>query len=545
MKILAIIPARGGSKGIPRKNIRLMHGKPLIAYAIKNAIQSQWITDIVVSTDDEEIADIAFKYGSLAIIRPDELGKDDVTLDPVIYHAVSEYERENGAVDIVVTMQPTSPLLKSETLDSAIKSFISGESDTIISAINKPHLAWKEEGGQFLPLYKERLNRQYLPKHLTETGSFVISKRQNIAPYTRIGSKIDLYEIPEDESIDIDEYSDWIICETKLAKRKIIIRTEGYPEIGLGHIYRSILMADNFVEHDVRVVVSEKSKLGIQKIQERFIKHEVIQKEEEFFDILNKYKPDILINDILDTSSEYMRQVKKLVPRVVNFEDIGVGSRYADAVINALYEEEEYRGNIYWGEKYYCLRDEFLISASKEFSERVNNILILFGGTDPAGFTEKMLKVIKDMPDEDVTYQFVLGLGFDREKEFHRMMKEINKDIQVVKNVKMVSKYMEKADIAVSSQGRTMYELANMAVPTIILSQNDREITHKFGDIRNGFINLGNGKDVQEETIRDTILWLMNTPQIRRQLSENMKNLDLSKGIYRVKNIILGNGELE
>lgn len=545
MKILAIIPARGGSKGIPRKNIRLMHGKPLIAYAIKNAIQSQWITDIVVSTDDEEIADIAFKYGSLAIIRPDELGKDDVTLDPVIYHAVSEYERENGAVDIVVTMQPTSPLLKSETLDSAIKSFISGESDTIISAINKPHLAWKEEGGQFLPLYKERLNRQYLPKHLTETGSFVISKRQNIAPYTRIGSKIDLYEIPEDESIDIDEYSDWIICETKLAKRKIIIRTEGYPEIGLGHIYRSILMADNFVEHDVRVVVSEKSKLGIQKIQERFIKHEVIQKEEEFFDILHKYKPDILINDILDTSSEYMRQVKKLVPRVVNFEDIGVGSRYADAVINALYEEEEYRGNIYWGEKYYCLRDEFLISASKEFSERVNNILILFGGTDPAGFTEKMLKVIKDMPDEDVTYQFVLGLGFDREKEFHRMMKEINKDIQVVKNVKMVSKYMEKADIAVSSQGRTMYELANMAVPTIILSQNDREITHKFGDIRNGFINLGNGKDVQEETIRDTILWLMNTPQIRRQLSENMKNLDLSKGIYRVKNIILGNGELE
>lgn len=84
-----------------------------------------------------------------------------------------------------------------------------------------------------------------------------------------------------------------------------------------------------------------------------------------------------------------------------------------------------------------------------------------------------------------------------------------------------------------------MYELATMRVPTVILAQNDREMTHEFGYMKNGFINLGNGNDVEEDTLRETLLWLIHTPQIREQMRESMEKLNLSDGIRRVKRIIL------
>ena len=188
MNIIAIIPARGGSKGIPRKNVRLLDDKPLISYSILTAIKSKYHPDVVVSTDDEEIARISRQYGAGVLIRPDELAADDVTLDPVIYHAVKAYEQKNHKdYDTVITMQPTSPLLTADTLDAAIEYFIDHDADTVISGINKPHLAWAEKNGKIVPAYVERRNRQYLPKHILETGAFFISKRHFLQENNRFG----------------------------------------------------------------------------------------------------------------------------------------------------------------------------------------------------------------------------------------------------------------------------------------------------------------------------------------------------------------------
>ena len=94
MNILAVIPARGGSKGIPRKNVRLMNGEPLISYAIKNSLHSKYITDVVVTTDDEEIVNISKCYGAEVIIRDNSLAEDHITLDPVIYDATIKTEEQ-------------------------------------------------------------------------------------------------------------------------------------------------------------------------------------------------------------------------------------------------------------------------------------------------------------------------------------------------------------------------------------------------------------------------------------------------------------------
>ena len=127
MKCLIVIPARGKSKGIPKKNLRIMNGYPLIYYSIQNALslKEHYDVDVAVDTDDAEIAEVAGMYGAETIMRPKELSGDHVTLDPVIYHAVTEAEREKGIrYDFVMTMQPTSPTLKADSLRQAVKYFL-------------------------------------------------------------------------------------------------------------------------------------------------------------------------------------------------------------------------------------------------------------------------------------------------------------------------------------------------------------------------------------------------------------------------------------
>ena len=159
MKIVAIIPARAGSRGIPNKNIRIIGDNPLIYYSIMNAIKSTMITDVTVSTDSPEVRIIAQQMGVSVHWRDASLCGDDVTLDAVVADAIPKDQKW----DYIVTMQPTSPTLRVTTLDTAIKYTIENNLDTVISAINMPHLSWGVKDGKKVPNYIKRLNRQYLP----------------------------------------------------------------------------------------------------------------------------------------------------------------------------------------------------------------------------------------------------------------------------------------------------------------------------------------------------------------------------------------------
>lgn len=252
---------------------------------------------------------------------------------------------------------------------------------------------------------------------------------------------------------------------------------------------------------------------------------------------MKKYKTDIVINDILNTDTEYIDALKETGVRVINFEDLGPGMNNADACINCLYEGEK-KENVYWGSDYFLIRDEFVIAKPKEFSDKVNEILVLFGGTDPNNLTEKTVKALMNISD-NVHITVILGMGYNRYDAISALVENV-KNITVVKDVKLMTEYMQKADIAVSSQGRTMLELAAMGVPTILMSQNAREANHEFGSIRNGFLNLGSGNKVEINTIYETIQWLIACPQIRKNMHMQMLEKDLMHGMKRVKKIILG-----
>lgn len=540
MQILAVIPARGGSKGIPKKNIRLMNGKPLISYSINNAKDSRYITDVFVTTDSNEIAEVAEEYGAEVIKRDESLSSDLVTLDPVVFHARNCAEKiKNKQYDVVITLQPTSPLLKTETLDNAIEYFINRNYDTVISVINKPHLSWGIQENKIIPLYKERKNRQELPPQYFETGAFLIAKANCVKNNTRIGENVSVFEVAENESIDIDDKDDWLLTENLMNRKKIIFRAEGYKELGLGHIYNCITLAFSMIEHDVLLVVSEKSTEGIDKIRETNLPYKIIKHEGEINKIIEDFKPDIWVNDCLDTTKEYIESLKAKIKRVITIEDLGTGIEVADAVINALYKPVNNK-HVYSGYKYVCLRDEFQAERPAKFSEKVKNILVMFGGTDPANLNKMLYDSILKFSKKykDIKFNFITGIGYDAEK--NGVITQKDKNIYVYPNVPRVTKYMKHADLAITSQGRTIFELAAMGVPSIVLSQNKREQTHLFARLEHGFLNLGIGKEVDQNLIENTLDWLINTQVIRKNMYDLMLSYQLKEGLQRVKNIIVG-----
>ena len=347
-----------------------------------------------------------------------------------------------------------------------------------------------------------------------------------------------VYEIPEEESTDIDNSIDWVICENILRKKKIVFRCDGYKELGMGHIYHCLTLAYNLTGHDVIFVTNKNHLEGLNKIAESNMKYITIENDEQFFDFLEKYKPDIVVNDCLDTTEEYIKKIKMLSKKVVTIEDLGEGAKYADIIINALYDNKRYN-NEYCGEEYVCLRNEFLISRPKEFSPEVKEVLILFGGTDPSNLTKKIYNMIKENYSKypNIHYNFITGIGYDCEK--NEIVQDDEKNIRVLKNVSNISEYMSSADLAFTSQGRTVYELASMGVPSIVMAQNERETLHKFAQMTNGFMNLGLGKDLSIETIFNTFDWLIKTPQIRNEMRDLMLKKNIKDGIRNEIELIL------
>jgi CMP-N-acetylneuraminic acid synthetase/spore coat polysaccharide biosynthesis predicted glycosyltransferase SpsG len=548
MNILAVIPARGGSKGIPRKNVRLMNGKPLISYSIDNAISCELITDIVVTSDDEEIISIAKLKSIDYIFRDAELAGDNVTLDPVVYDAVLKMEqRKSIRYDVVITLQATSPLLRETTLTNALKSFLIEGKDTSISVVNKPHLSWSKNEKGYFPNYQARINRQQLPPDYLETGAFFITKREWVKPNSRIGQEISVFEVPEDEAVDIDSTSDWIICENALRKKRIVFRADGHNKLGMGHIYHCLTLAYSLTGHDVMFVTKEQFTDGVDKIKASHMPYNTVKSDEDFFRFLKEWNTDIVVNDCLDTDKEYIQKLKTLVKRVITIEDMGEGSRYADAIINALYNEDKHvlnqygkqYGHRFSGEDYICLRDEFLVNKPKEFSSEVNDVLVMFGGTDPSNLTKKIYDLAIKMNGiyPNLTFKFITGSGYDCQKNNIWTIEE--KKIYVLNDVKRISDYMKSADLAFTSQGRTVFELASLGIPSIVLAQNEREQLHTFAQMQNGFLNLGLGEDISIETIESTFKWLVETEQIRYEMRELMLKQDFKKGINRVIEIIL------
>lgn len=530
MKILAVIPARAGSKGVPNKNIRIIAGHPLIYYSIRNALKSEYITDIIVSTDSEEVKIIATQMGVMVKDRAESLCQDDITLDAVIADAIPQ----DVVWDYVVTMQPTSPVLEAKTLDSAIEYAIRENLDTVISAINQPHLSWGEFEGKKIPNYEKRLNRQYLPACYMETGAFVISKGEIVTPETRIGGKVDVFEVSEKEAVDIDTFSDLLVAGTYLESKNVAIYVNGNNKRGIGHIYRALELADEFyTKPDIYYDINQTDVGVFGKTTHTLIPVDGIC---DLFERCRKNQYDIFINDILTTSIDYMIGLRSVLPKakIINFEDDGEGVIKADLVFNALYENSELK-QVRAGEKYYISGKTFMFYNPIKIKDSVKNVFISFGGADPQNYSDRLLKIITK--EEYREYNFTVVLG--RAKYNVNELLEYNKysNIEVLYDVSNMPELMSKCDVGITSRGRTGYELAILGVPSIAMAQNKREEKHGFVCNENGFDYIGLNPD--DEVIEMNLkMYLSMNKENRLRYQKMLLSHDLRGGRRRVMGLI-------
>lgn len=539
MNVLAVIPARGGSKGIPRKNLRILAGKPLLWYIVRAAQQSRLITRIVVSTEDEEIAMIARRFGAEVILRPQELAGDTVPLDPVVFHALRQVEKRGERVDIVATLQPTSPLLKPATIDKAVAILARNEADTVISVVNRTHLYWTvDECGNYVPMYERRVNRQFLPPVFQETGGIIASRREVITESNRIGPRLMLVELDDEEAVDIDTDLDWWVAEKLLLRRRIVFRVDGYREIGLGHVYRALTLAHRITDHEVVFLMDARFPLGISLVKQH--NYRVVEFTGDPIRAIEQLNPDIVVNDILDTSEEYVSALKERGYFVVNFEDLGPGALRADVVINALYSEPLPHPRHYSGPDFVCLREEFYSAEPRALSRTVRRVLVTFGGTDPNNLTVKALRAL-DRVRGDFVVRCVLGLGYHHDTELRRTLSMLSKKVTVRRNVRSMSDEILRSDLAVTSAGRTVYEMAVLGTPTIVLAQNERELLHLYANASNGIANMGLGTLVTEDELASKVQELVDSFETRQEMRRRMFQANLRRGVDKVLEVIFGN----
>lgn len=228
MRVLGLIPARGGSKGIPRKNIRMLGGKPLIAWTIEAARKSRLLTRVILSTEDEEIAEVGRQWEvDVPFLRPRELAEDDTPTLPVVLHAVMEIEKQGGHYDAVCLLQPTAPFRKPEWIDACIQLMEKRGADASVTVCRIPaeHHPWWSlmldgEGWlHFSQSGEAPVRRQDLPPAYYREGSVYVTRVQTLLRSGSLyGTKLAAFEVAADESVNLDTEEDWKRAEMLLER---------------------------------------------------------------------------------------------------------------------------------------------------------------------------------------------------------------------------------------------------------------------------------------------------------------------------------------
>lgn len=228
MNITGIIPARGGSKRLPGKNIKLLAGKPLIAYTIEAGLKSGLINRLIVSTENREIAQTAENLGAEVIIRPDELSGDEAKTAPVLVHVFKGLEKQGYFPDIIVLLQPTSPLRDETVIDAALLKLINSDNDSVFTGtkIGKTMPKWKRDyNGKMVALYDYHFRPRYQEPELmedmyAENGAFYAIKIDAFKKHGDfIGENAEIFEMPP--QIDIDTPEDFKKVEKILLQKRI------------------------------------------------------------------------------------------------------------------------------------------------------------------------------------------------------------------------------------------------------------------------------------------------------------------------------------
>lgn len=542
-----IIPAIKKSAVIPDQLVKKLAGKTLIQRALDTALSVADGKDILVFTDSDEIRLICLRSGVECAYNPEYAIRSlniVSALEPVLQELSARYEH-------LIIYRASSPLINGEDIEDAYERFAASDSDCLISVRSVQYRLWKDEAVDLRTLLSDDGERTAY----VETKALVMLRAGVFrgAPADLARPVKVLPYFLQDRSVEINSYQDWWICEKLLGRKHIVFVVAGYPAIGMGHIYRALMLAHEISDHKITFVCTRESELAVSQIAARDYRTK-IQAEESLEQAVLRQRPDLVINDILNTDAHYVRALEDAGCLVVNFEDEGTGAELADLVVNALYMVGKHPDpRLLYGSKYFCLRDEFVQALRNSFREKPERILITFGGTDDSDFTRQTLEALfPECLAAGLFISVVVGPGYARLEALQAYIAELNEEarrfadsgfldlppdsgplVRFTHATNAMSRMMEGVDMAVCSAGRTVYELAHMRIPAIVFSHHAREDMHSFARPRNGFVYLGIMEYFDVETVQQAFMRMLD-PRFRKELFQRQSRFDFAPNKLRV-----------
>lgn len=550
-RVLAVVPARGGSDRVPYLNIKRLGDRPLLAHTLEAARGARLVDRLVVSTDDPRVAEVARAHGAeVPFLRPAELSGDIPSLKPVIAHAVEAVERTGERADIVVVLQVTTPFREAAAIDAAVERLVAGGFDGVISVTEDRTLNWKDEGGRLVPLFAREGRRDDQPPLYKENGAVAALLRATLAGPTRFGERIGYLLLDKRAGFTVHDLEDFWMAERLLRQPRILFRVDGSSEIGMGHVYRSLAIADALRESsraDIAFLMTADWEQGIKTVSRQGgypVRVAANHDLETYLEQIRDYAPAVLINDLKVLDDTYLRALAHLGCTTVNLVDTPEGlernETYEQVIVSVMKEDRETEEGFYAGPEYAILREQFR-GREKRLREVPSRLLLTFGGSDPQGLTVRAVQALAGLPRE-VELVAVTGPAFSHAGELQAAADQLQRPLKLVSEAsgEHIADLMLEADLVLCSGGMTVYEIAALGTPGLVLAQNAREDARMRAFARHGTIEyLGLGADVPVAELGAAALRLLKDAARRREMSARGQSLVDGLGALRAAEVVL------
>jgi spore coat polysaccharide biosynthesis predicted glycosyltransferase SpsG/CMP-N-acetylneuraminic acid synthetase len=551
LRVLAVVPARGGTDHVPYLNIKRLGDCPLLAHTLQAARAAQTVDRVVVSTDDPQVAEVAREWGAEApFLRPPDLAGDIPSLKPVIAHAVREMEARGERPDVVVVLQATTPFREGTAIDDAVRKLAAGGYDTVLSVTEDRTLSWRAEGSRLLPLFAREGRRDEQPPVYKENGAVVAMRRAVLDADSRFGEKVGHVVLDKRAGFTVYDLQDFWMAERLLNQPRVLFRVDGGSRMGMGHVYRSLAIAEALralsraeiaflmsggLEHEQGLIAVSRAGYPLRVLRDGRL--------EACLEEVRDFSPAILINDLPALDAAYLTALSGLGATTVNLvdalDDLETTEHYAQVIVSTMKEDRETPEGFYGGPAYAILREHFRgrVKAVRETPELV---VLSFGGSDPQGLTLKAARALQAL-EATVEIVAVAGPAFSYRREFEALARELPRKVPLINEAGgHIAELMLEADLVVGSGGMSVYELAALGTPGVVLGQNAREDKRMREFARHGtVIYLGRGPEVGEAALLQAVRALLQDPARRREMSARGRALVDGLGATRTAEMVL------
>lgn len=557
-KAVAVIFARGTGDAVPFLSARVVAERPLIHRTIDAVRQAKNISAVYVSTEDERIADAARTAGIDVLLRPADLSQHETPINEAVDHAARELRKKHPQVDFIVGIPGDAIFVSPESIDQAVDKIQEGDYQRVVSIIPefKKYVIWRTtaEGKLNLVVAPPHL-RKKTEKHYSEPGivtAWRIDKNDHI---TLDNNDIGYIEITERSAFRVDTEHDLHIAEKLIGPKRLALRCDGSPSMGMGHVMRLLNIASHLQENKgewiVRVFVGSDFLEGAKILAERGIDVDVVRSNDipHWISRIEAFAPQIVITDMPFIPAEFSEKLCDLPAETIclvdSIADLDPKTRRLDTVISLLDEELPYPCRSYHrGANFAALHTSVTERIARAQTARVFkpeplDIVLAFGTGDPLRLTEKTMRFLLEEPALIKNLTLVLKKEH-QDSAFQTLLKKFPTPPNVITSPSdRLGEILESCDAAIVSGGITAYEASALGAPTVVLCQNKRELQRMQQFERAGSILLlGQGESVTSPQLLRTLRRLSKDPALREKLSAAGLKVSDGRGLERISSVV-------